>query len=93
MKRGKFFFIMILCGVLGVASASWAQTGPRREADYPVVRVYGPDVLTDLAGEAIMEVRPDVVIVKDYKPLKNKVCLSKERPGPTTCRFRPKEWN
>jgi len=81
MKKGKFFFI-ILCGILSVVSTSWAQTGSRiegatnsREADSPVVNVYGPDVLTDLAGQAIQEKRPDVVIVQYYKPLKNKVLI------------------
>ncbi len=81
MKKGKFFFI-ILCGILGVVTASWAQTGSQSEevtssseADSPVVNLYGPDVLTDLAGQAIQEKRPDVVIVQYDKPLKNKVLI------------------
>jgi hypothetical protein len=81
MKKGKLFFI-ILCGILSVVSASRAQTESRsegvtnsREADSPVVNVYGPEVLTDLAGQAIQEKRPDVVIVQYYKPLKNKVLI------------------
>ena len=81
MKKGKFFFIILL-GILTVVSASWAQTGSRfeeaansREADSPVVNVYGPAVLTDLAAQAIQEKRPDVVIVQQDKPLKNKVMI------------------
>jgi hypothetical protein len=78
MRKGKFFFIT-LWGILGVASASWAQTGSgvtnSPEANPPVVNVYGPDVLTDLAGQAVQEKRPDVVIVQNYKPLKNKVLI------------------
>jgi len=81
MKKGKLFFIILL-GILSVASASWAQTVSRpegatnsRDADSPVVNVYGPDVLTDLAGQAIQEKRPDVVIVQNYKSLKNKVLI------------------
>lgn len=81
MKKGKLFFIILL-GILTVVSASWAQTGSRfeevansREADSPVVNVYGPAVLTDLAAQAIQEKRPDVVIVQQDKPLKNKVLI------------------
>jgi hypothetical protein len=81
MKKGKFFFV-ILCGILIVVSASWAQTGSPSEAvtnsrgaDSPVVNVYGPEVLTDLATQAIQEKRPDVVIVQYDKPLKNKVLI------------------
>ena len=86
MKKGKFFFI-ILCGILSVVSTSWAQTGSRiegatnsREADSPVVNVYGPAVLTDLAAQAIQEKRPDVVIVQYDKPLKNKVLIVAVEP-------------
>ena len=85
MRKAKFFFIMIVWGILGVASASWAQTGYRieeerevtssREADISVVKVYGPDVLTDLAKRAIQEERPDVAIETYYEPLKNKVWI------------------
>jgi len=82
MRQGKFFYIIIVWGVLGAVSASWAQTGSRfkgatsgREADFSVVNVYGPDELTELAGQAIQEKRPDVAIVEYYKPLKNKVWI------------------
>jgi hypothetical protein len=85
IEKGKFFFIIIAWGILGVASASWAQTGYRfeeereltygRGAGFSVVKVYGPDVLTELAGEAIQERRPDVSIKTYYKPLKGKVWI------------------
>ena len=85
MRKAKFFFIMILWGILGVALASWAYTGSRteeepevtssREADTSVVKVYGPDALTELAKGAIQEKRPDVAIETYYKPLKNKVWI------------------
>ncbi|MCE5242860.1 MAG: hypothetical protein ABFD98_08150, partial [Syntrophobacteraceae bacterium] len=62
-----------------------AQTGYRveeerrvttsREADRPVVKVYGPDALTGLAGQAIREQRSDVTVETYYKPLKNKVFI------------------
>jgi len=80
MKRGRFSLIFIVCGILCLSSASWAQTESRweqvassGEANSPVVRVYGPDVLTDLAERAIQERRPDVAIVKYHESLKNKV--------------------
>ncbi len=64
MKKGKLFFIIIMWGILGVAVASWAQTGQRadgrvvtysREADSSVVMVYDPDPLAELARQAIQE--------------------------------------
>ena len=44
-----------------------------READIPVVKVYGPDVLTDLTRQVIQEKRPDVAIETYERPLKDKV--------------------
>ena len=44
-----------------------------REANIPVVKVYGPDVLTDLTREAIQEKRPDVAIETYDRPLTDKV--------------------
>jgi hypothetical protein len=85
VRKAKFFFIMIVWGILGVALASWARRGYRieeerevtssREAEISVVKVYGPDVLTELAKRAIQEERPDVAIETYYEPLKNKVWI------------------
>lgn len=83
MKKAECFLIMIFWGVFGLALTSWAQTGYRieeervgtssREADISVVRVYGPQALTELAKRAIQEERPDVAVETYYEPLKNKV--------------------
>ena len=83
MRKPKLFLIMTLWGILGVALVSWAQTGYRieeerrvtssREADIPVVKVYGPDVLTELTRQAIQERQSDVAVETYYKALKNKV--------------------
>lgn len=80
MKKGMFFFIVALVGVLALASACPAQTGEEREAAYSrdasrSVEVYGPQPLADLAGQAIQENRPDVVVVEHYKPLRHKVWI------------------
>lgn len=85
MKDERFFLILIVCGILGFASVSPAQTGNRsgaedgaahsREADSQVVKVYGSEVLTELTAQAILERRPDSVVVRHYKPLKNKVWI------------------
>lgn len=84
MKKGMLFLIVILGGILTVVSASWAQTGSEfmdgrgvaysRDAVEPV-NLYGPKVLTDLAGQAIEEKRPDVEIVEHYEPLRHKVWI------------------
>jgi len=81
MKKLKFFFVIILCAMFGVLSTTWDRGGSgseaaySRESGFSVVNVYGPDKLTELAGQAIQEKRPDIAIVKYYKPLKNKVWI------------------
>lgn len=84
MKKGTFFFIVAMGGALAVVSASFAQTGSglteERDAAYSrdaerSVNIFGPEALTDLAGQAIQEKRPDVVIVEHYKPLRRKVWI------------------
>lgn len=80
MKKGMFFFIAALVGVLAMASACPAQTGEEGEAAYSrdanrSVNVYGPQPLADLAGQAIQENRPDVVVVEHYKRLNHKVWI------------------
>ena len=85
MKKTGFFLIVVLWAILCVASSSRAQTGTRvveervvtssHEADSSVVKVYGPDGLTELAGQAIREERPGVVVETYSKPLKNKVYI------------------
>lgn len=85
MRKTKFIFVMILWGILSAASSSPAQTGygieggggaeSVPEAVGPVVRVYGPDALTELTREAIQEKRPDVAVETYYQPLDNKVWI------------------
>jgi hypothetical protein len=84
MKKKMFFSIAALWGILAVVSAPRARAGAdfvgEHQADhsrdtYRSVNVYGPEVLTDLAGLAIQEKRPDVVVVEHYKPLKHKVWI------------------
>ncbi|MDR3554660.1 MAG: hypothetical protein P4L55_07890 [Syntrophobacteraceae bacterium] len=61
MKRAMFFFVMILWAIPAAAPVCRAQTGmDGREVVYSrgashSVDVYGPKVLTDLAGQAIQE--------------------------------------
>ncbi len=83
MKKVKLFLIVIAWAVFGLALTAWAQTGYRvegkrvetssREADFSVVRVYGPRALTELAQQAIQEKRPDVAVETYHEPLRNKV--------------------
>ncbi|ABK16765.1 hypothetical protein Sfum_1071 [Syntrophobacter fumaroxidans MPOB] len=85
MKKGKFLLLIIVCGILGMASASLAQTEYQseveqevtysRQAESPVVKLHGPDALTDLAAQAIREKRPGVTIERHHKSLKNKVWI------------------
>lgn len=85
MKKGKFLFLIIACGILGLASAPLAQTDYRseaeqevtysRQADSPMVKLHGPDALTDLAAQAILEKRPGITIERHHKSLKNKVWI------------------
>lgn len=80
MTKWKSSLIIIAWAILGIMPVSWAQTGSRweraaynNEAGQSVVRVYGPDALTDLAEQAILEKRPDVAVVKYSEQLANKV--------------------
>lgn len=85
MRKADFFIIIMVWGILWAAPSSIAQTGSGiegepeaaygREADVSVVRVFGPDALTELTKEAIQEKRSDVAIETYYKPLKNKVWI------------------
>ncbi len=85
MKKGAFLFIVVAWGILWMAASSSAQPGYPFEEEpelayaaggsASVVKVHGPDELTELAGQAIREKRPDVLIDTYYKPLKNKVWI------------------
>lgn len=85
MKKGTCFFIIVAWAILGTSTASWGQQGYRFEEDrelravgepgQAVVKVYGPDALTDLAAQAIEEQRPGVAVETYYKPLKDKVLI------------------
>lgn len=95
MKKATFFLVIIVWGILGVTMNSWAQPGYQiegerevassREAGSSVVRVYGPDTLTELAREAIQEERPDVAVETYYEPMRNKVRIE----GTTGTRYMP----
>lgn len=85
MKKRAFLFIVVAWGILWMPSSSSAQPGylfgeepepaRARGGNSSVVKVYGPDELTELAGLAIRERRPDVSIDTSYQPLKNKVWI------------------
>lgn len=84
MKRAMFFFVVALWAIPAAVPVCRAQTGPGAvdgsEVAYSPnaghsVDVYGPKVLTDLAGQAIQERRPDVVVVEHYKALRHKVWI------------------
>ncbi len=83
MAKYILSFLFIALGILGLTSASSAQTS--RGANSSVVKVYGPDVLTDLVGQAILEKRPDAVVVRHDKALRNKVWVE----GPTGSGYVP----
>ncbi len=79
MRKKSFVFIVALCGILGAASASQADTGSRWQVVYnsesTEVKVYGPPELTRLAREAIRERRPGVAIEEYTESFKNKVWI------------------
>lgn len=83
MVKHIFSFVLIAWGILGLTSASLAQTS--REANSSVIKVYGPDMLTDLVGQAVLEKRPDAVVVRHDKALRNKVWVE----GPTGSGYVP----
>jgi hypothetical protein len=85
MEKRKLCFLVMVLGTLGVASVPCAQTQYRVEerkpatpsvwSDRSLVRIYGPDALTELAAQAIHEKRPHVGIERYRKALKNQVWI------------------
>lgn len=83
MKHKELFLTITVWGILGVAWASWAQSGSPyheslgvaygREAGNAAVKLHGPDLLTGLVEQAIREKRPNVAVEIHYEPLQNKV--------------------